>query len=865
MTRAEGDVTKSGWRTDGGKTNSYSVTAAGATTTVEVTGRDEAVTSKYTGGVTQTTRTLYDAVLGSRYPAAASVTMPSGRTFTSTLTRAYIDGDGDEVKETQVNTTTVEDRSVTTMDDARAGIATVIAPSGRRVVSRYSTTTLLPISVEASGLARTQFEYTPEGRLARSVVGSRVTTLSYDTSGNLDALTAPDGRSVTFAHDAAGRVKKVTRPDSSTISYSYDPAGFTTAIVNGRDETSTFEPTANGRRESWTSPGSATFSYLYDRQGRLARVTAPSGASINQTYTAGLHRKTTFDGGSIDLVRPKCGRLDAARRGSEVASLTYDGWLTTRDVRSSDGGSFATTIGFGYDDSARLSALGYAGATDTIGYDPDGMLAASGPFTIERTAEAGLPATVTAASFTLSRAISAYGETDGATTTVGAATPFGYAVSRDAAGRIVGKTETTSGGSTEVAYGYDRAGRLATVTVGGQLSESYAYDAAGNRIAMRVPARGIEDTLTLAVDARDRVVTAGDDTYAFDVDGRMTARHTAEGTTTLAYTGLSELSTVTLPTGSQVSYVYDGLGRRVARKIDGAVTERYLFADATRLLATYDGDGQLTARFTYADARVPYLMTTPSGTYRLSFDQVGSLRTVTDSTGDAVKEISYDSFGVVLSDSNPGLAVPLGFAGGLADADTGLVHFGAREYAPELGRFCSLDPIDFAGGDANLYGYCMGDPVNLVDPSGLAVDWATTSAVLGVAGAVCFFAALALSPATPFLIAGLVFTALSLLALQGAYACKQVNPKQFKEGTFFGYLTLTTGGAGFIGPIAAKVSGLVGFGLTGTTVALSGTQPGLSADQWQDERIREESDKWYWLDDLGVAPPPTGPTTGTRQ
>ena len=29
------------------------------------------------------------------------------------------------------------------------------------------------------------------------------------------------------------------------------------------------------------------------------------------------------------------------------------------------------------------------------------------------------------------------------------------------------------------------------------------------------------------------------------------------------------------------------------------------------------------------------------------------------------------------------------------------------------------DPIDFAGGDTNLYAYVMNDPINLVDPAGL--------------------------------------------------------------------------------------------------------------------------------------------------
>jgi len=60
-----------------------------------------------------------------------------------------------------------------------------------------------------------------------------------------------------------------------------------------------------------------------------------------------------------------------------------------------------------------------------------------------------------------------------------------------------------------------------------------------------------------------------------------------------------------------------------------------------------------------------------------------------------------------------------GFAGGLYDADTGLVRFGARDYDPVVGRWTSKDPILFAGGQANLYVYVGGDPINFIDPSGL--------------------------------------------------------------------------------------------------------------------------------------------------
>jgi uncharacterized protein RhaS with RHS repeats len=47
------------------------------------------------------------------------------------------------------------------------------------------------------------------------------------------------------------------------------------------------------------------------------------------------------------------------------------------------------------------------------------------------------------------------------------------------------------------------------------------------------------------------------------------------------------------------------------------------------------------------------------------------------------------------------------------------VRFGARDYDAETGRWTAKDPILFAGGDTNLYGYVLNDPVNWVDLDGL--------------------------------------------------------------------------------------------------------------------------------------------------
>ena len=122
---------------------------------------------------------------------------------------------------------------------------------------------------------------------------------------------------------------------------------------------------------------------------------------------------------------------------------------------------------------------------------------------------------------------------------------------------------------------------------------------------------------------------------------------------------------------------------------------------------------------------MPVAMTSGGATYYLTYDQVGSLRVVADSSGNMVKELTYDSFGNIIDDTNPEFQLPFGFAGGLYDPDTELVRFGYRDYDPDIGRWTAKDPIGFAGGDTDLYGYCINDPINLKDPWGLI--WVTTN------------------------------------------------------------------------------------------------------------------------------------------
>jgi len=168
----------------------------------------------------------------------------------------------------------------------------------------------------------------------------------------------------------------------------------------------------------------------------------------------------------------------------------------------------------------------------------------------------------------------------------------------------------------------------------------------------------------------------------------------------------------------------NALNQRVAKLIDGEVVEKYLWADLTTLLAIYDKDDNLKQRFAYANGRMPVAMTSNGEKYYLHYDQVGSLRAISrvlspDNTFEVVKEITYDTFGNILTDTNPSFTVPFGFAGGLYDADTKLTRFGYRDYDAYTGKWTAKDPIGFDGGDSNLYGYVLGDPVGFFDANGL--------------------------------------------------------------------------------------------------------------------------------------------------
>jgi YD repeat-containing protein len=124
-------------------------------------------------------------------------------------------------------------------------------------------------------------------------------------------------------------------------------------------------------------------------------------------------------------------------------------------------------------------------------------------------------------------------------------------------------------------------------------------DAQGRRVSESNSLRRISSR-TAVYDDDDRLEISGNYAYDLDEDGFLTAKTymgTPPETTTYAYARNGQLNSVTLPDNTVIEYVHNAASQRVAKKVNGAITEKYLWAGMTGLLAVYDGANNLLIRF----------------------------------------------------------------------------------------------------------------------------------------------------------------------------------------------------------------------------------------------------------------------------
>lgn len=726
---------------------------AGGTTTTTAS-PNGTVTATYPDGTKTAAKVGPDPRWGMAAPVLSSLTMttPAGRTSTVTGARSVTLSDPDNplTLTAQTDTLTSNGKTTTRAFDKPAMKLTTTTPEGRQGVVTLNAKGQ-PTTVQAGSLAPVSYTYDARGRVESITQGSgsdaRTTTMSYDANGFVRDVTDPRNDKTTFSsYDAVGRVKETTLADTNKIGFSYDAVGNLGSLTPPNRPLHGFDHYASDLLKTYTAPDLGdgtprTTSYTYDLDRRPDVIDPPGDGAIDFGYdAAGRLASTAFSRGSISYAyvanTSKVATVTAP--GSETTSYGYDGALVTSMGAS---GTSPATVGYGYDSDLRVNVRTLnSGNQVSYSYDKDGLITSAGGMTLGWDAVNSLLESTTAGSVSTTHGYNQFGEPTSDVANHGATNLYqaNYEI-RDNLGRITSKTETVGGVTSVYGYTYDNRGRLTNVSKDAAAYRSYTYDPNGNRLS------ATEDgtSFTGTYDAQDRLKSYGDATYTYTPDGQLKTKTVGNATTTYTYDELGNLTKVLLP-DKTIDYVVDALGRRVARKIDGTITNRFAYGGGIQPIAELNASGGIKSQFVYGTKNhVPDLLMRNGTTYRLVTDQVGSVRMVVNtSTGEVAQQLEYDPFGNVLSDTNPGFQ-PFGFAGGLYDPDTGLVRFGHRDYDSVIGRWTERDPAGFAGGDPNLYAYVYNDPINLVDPTGevafiplVLAAWAVVEVGFAIADAI---------------------------------------------------------------------------------------------------------------------------------
>jgi RHS repeat-associated protein len=697
--------------------------------TVTLIGTDGSETTTAPHGSITKTVLGPDPRYGMLAPVVTSqvVTMPSGLKSTTTDTRtATFQTSNDKTSPLVTLTDTVVDNgnSSTTVYNAAARTITSTSAEGRTTVSTLDAKGRV-VLVQVPGVLDTSFSYDGHGQLKQVVQGGRTVTYDYDANRNLASITDPLSHATSFTYDLADRLKTETEPDGSMINFSYDASGNMTGLTPPGESESTFSYDADNRLKSVTAPdvgtGNDTTTYMYNKANQVIAESFPDGSEIAYTYCeCGRLQTITAPWGTYtytySATTGSLSELDSP--GGFSLNLGYDGALLTSTTET---GPVAGSVSWTYNPNLQVASESVDGGnTVTYGYDKDGLLTQAGDLTLTRDPGNGSINGSTLGSITDSVGYNQYGELGSYQADVNGSSAIQDTYTRDNLGRIAQKVETIDGVTTTTVYGYDLQGRLRTVTENGVLIQTYGYDANGNRTSLTTPS----GTVTGTYNAQDELKTYGTNTYWYTPNGYLQqVTDSATGQTTkYTYDDFGNLTHVDLPDGHTIDYLIDGENRRVGKKVDGVLTEGFLYSGQLQPVAMLDGAGNIVERFVYGTGvNVPKYMVKDGVTYRFVTDQVGSVRLVVNAaTGVGVQRLDYDAFGNILRDTNPGFQ-PFGFAGGLYDADTGLVRFGARDYDASLGRWLSIDPTSFDGGDSNLYTYGLSNPLFYVDPLGTDV------------------------------------------------------------------------------------------------------------------------------------------------
>lgn len=278
--------------------------------------------------------------------------------------------------------------------------------------------------------------------------------------------------------------------------------------------------------------------------------------------------------------------------------------------------------------------------------------------------------------------------------------------------------------------------------------QEYSYDVVGNILHMSHRAGNGNFTkrwtrfYTYATDNNRLLSTnTGSETstikYNYDTHGSMLNLGKGEEEYRMQWDYRDMIHTVNLGGGGQAFYNYDSTKQRCRKRIKktGGIIEERIYLGGMELYRRWNGaflEEEIETHHVFVDDQriliAEHILTTnnnllsPGIVYRYQYsNHLGSVGLEFDGDGSIISYEEYHPYGTTAYHSKNAAITTTAkrykYTGMERDEETGTAYHSARYYLPWLGRWLSADSIGIGDG-VNVYGYCKGNPIILIDENG---------------------------------------------------------------------------------------------------------------------------------------------------
>jgi RHS repeat-associated protein len=623
-----------------------------------------------------------------------------------------------------------------------------------------------------TGIVTTRTYYDKNGRVtAQTDPNGNASAYGYDALDRAEMATFSDGTYATTTYDADDDVTETTDPNGSVVHNTYDGLGRLT-------KTQVLSRATNLAGTTQSVVGTTLQAFEYDGFSRTRASIDDNGDALN----LGVGCEVEYD--SLGRVLSETHSINATVAAYDVPTTNHRLSITPRTIQKRVKSTYAlaasglvstirtgleyTTSGrkltFGLDGLGRPQRVLY-GSLELAGYEYVGDRAKEKHLNTQGSSPSITTCTY---SYDSSRRVNRIEHV-----TSGGSRVAGFAYDYDFSNLRTFEQDLRLAGAPQQQYAYDSLGHVTNVRFGVTPSNgptrttSYVIDGAHN-FAQRVDQVTGQDPVTTAYNRQPTGAFAPDavnrnvriDTFlATALAQTETPIHDAAGARIqdarrhLWFDAFDRLVRVDRNVGGTFQtvgqYTYDAAGRRVTKI---SPTERLAYVnDGMQEIEEVDLDtGALVAENVFGSLYVDEPVLTHRGgqDYYLHTNASFNVVAVTDASGSVVERYDYGSiYGAHTVTDRDGNALaassiqnPWRFQGRRWDEESGLFFCRARYLDPEEGRFVNRDPKGLwgaSGSNGNGYAFCLGDPVNGVDPLGLeskgilcavlnAKDWEST-------------------------------------------------------------------------------------------------------------------------------------------